>query len=193
MGTGVKNNEKISIAGDININLSKLKADSDVSDFFDLITNSFLLPLISLPTRITSSTESLIDNIFTNVINTEAITGNIQVCISDNLPSFIIIPINISHHLPTKHNLSTRNVKNVNYEAFNHAFKPWITTGILISSKLKHSLFKKYLRCKKHHGKSVLHNRYKVLCSRTNVIIEDFKKSYFTNSFLDNKDNLKKV
>ena len=51
-----------------------------------------LLPLILQPTRITSHSNTLIDNIFSNVNNPGIISGNLTAIISDHLPQFAINP-----------------------------------------------------------------------------------------------------
>ena len=53
------------------------------------------------------------------MINPDAISGNLNVGISDHLPSFVIFPKKTSLHLPKKHNLYKRSTKNLNREALN--------------------------------------------------------------------------
>ena len=91
---------------------------NSTSDFFDLLTSNFLLPVISLPTKINSTNNTLIDNIFTNRIDPGLISGNITVGISDHLPSFVIIPESNQNHLPKKHNIYKRDVKNFDRNNF---------------------------------------------------------------------------
>ena len=52
------------------------------------LTHLFLLQ----PTRITSYSNTLIDNIFSSVIDPSIISGNVTATISDHLPLFSIIP-----------------------------------------------------------------------------------------------------
>ena len=62
-------NRKCYLLGDFNINLLRAN-DSDISgEFLDIIYSSFFKPLISKPTRITTKTATLIENIFTNVFD----------------------------------------------------------------------------------------------------------------------------
>ena len=82
------------------------------------MTTNFLLPTITVPTRINSCNNTLIDNIFSSEINPDLKSGNITVGISDHLPSFMIIPKNNQHHLPKKHNLYKRNMKQFDKENF---------------------------------------------------------------------------
>ena len=51
-----------------------------------------ILPLILQPTRITSHSNTLIDNIFSNVTDPDVISCNFTATISDHLPQFPIIP-----------------------------------------------------------------------------------------------------
>ena len=59
------------------------------NEFFDaLASNSFILCILQ-PTRVTSHSKTLTDNIFPNIISQEVITGNITATISDHLPQFL--------------------------------------------------------------------------------------------------------
>ena len=61
-------------------------------EFLDSLTSSSFIALILQPTRITSHSNALIDNIFSKVIDPDIISGNLTATISDNLPQFSIIP-----------------------------------------------------------------------------------------------------
>ena len=54
------------IMGDFNINILNSHSHQPTNEFINLMTSNSLYPLISKPTRMTSSTATLIDNIFTN-------------------------------------------------------------------------------------------------------------------------------
>ena len=72
--------------------------DSNYSNFFDIITSNLLVPHIIHPTRITPTSRTLIDNIFSNATNyDEGISGNITVSLSDHLAQFLIIPQESDH------------------------------------------------------------------------------------------------
>ena len=76
--------------GDLNINLLKIKkydCCNFANHFFNQLSSSGYMPLITKPTRITKSTATLIDNIFTNNLSrTEHSSGIIINDISDHLP-----------------------------------------------------------------------------------------------------------
>ncbi len=76
------------------------------------------MPSIHIPTKINRVTNTLIDNIFTNQINPDIISGNLSASISDHLPSFVIIPKHNQQHLPKKHNIYKRDTKNFDRENF---------------------------------------------------------------------------
>ena len=47
---------------------------------------------ITIPTRITSRSSTLIDNIFTNIVHESLVSGNLTFSISDHLAQFLIYP-----------------------------------------------------------------------------------------------------
>ena len=114
----IENDKHIYLSGDFNFDLLKASTDSSTSDFFDTLTSNFLLPMITLPTKINTVNETLIDNIFTNQFVPDTISGNITIGISDHLPSFVIIPNPNQHHLPKKNNIYRRNYRNFDQENF---------------------------------------------------------------------------
>ena len=61
------------------------------------MTSIGFLPLILQPTRITKSTMSIIDNIYTNTFTKESYSGNILIEIADHLTQFVIVDNDISN------------------------------------------------------------------------------------------------
>ena len=114
----LEKNKNIHIAGDFNFDLLNVSSHNPTSDFFDLLTSNFLLPMISLPTKINPTNNTLIDNVFTNQFDPDLISGNLTIGISDHLPSFLIIPKPNQRHLPKKHNIYKRNFKSFDRENF---------------------------------------------------------------------------
>ena len=112
-------NKKVFIAGDFNFNLLNASTHNDTFDFFDTMMSNFLLPVITLPTKINSGKNSLIDNIFTNHLHPDTISGNLELDLSDgHLPSFMIMPRKNQNHLPKKQNIYTRSQKNFDDKVF---------------------------------------------------------------------------
>ena len=81
-------NKKVYLAGDFNFDLLKVNSHDETSVFFNKLMSNFLLPVISIPTKINTVNDTLIDNIFTNEFNPDLISGNFTEDISDHLPSF---------------------------------------------------------------------------------------------------------
>ena len=87
-----ESNKEILLLDDFNIDLIKTNSINNASEFLDIIYSSYLIPYITSPTGLTSRSHSLIDNIISNVITEDAISGNIINTISDHLGQFLILP-----------------------------------------------------------------------------------------------------
>ena len=88
------------------------------SNFLNIMTLNFLLPTISLATKVNKKDDTLIDNIFTNKFNPDIISGNLTVEISNHLSSFAIFPKDKQNHLPKKHNYYKRDMRNFKQDEF---------------------------------------------------------------------------
>ena len=55
-----------------------------------MISNSFL-PYLEKPTRVTDYSEKIIDNIFSNITDSETVSGNITCLIDDHFAQFLSI------------------------------------------------------------------------------------------------------
>ena len=87
-----KKQKYIFLLGDFNVNLLNYNEHNQTNEFSDSLASKSFIPLILQPTRITSHSNTLIDNIFSNVIDPDIISGNLTATISDHLPQFAIIP-----------------------------------------------------------------------------------------------------
>ena len=74
------------LLGDFNINLLNYTEHQPTNEFLDSLASNSIIPYILQPTRITSHSKTLTDNVFSNVFSFEAISGNITATISDHLP-----------------------------------------------------------------------------------------------------------
>ena len=77
---------------DFNVNLLNHNEHNQTNKFLDFLVSNSCIPLVLQPTRITSYSNTLIDNIFLYVIDPDIISGNLTATISDHLPQFVIIP-----------------------------------------------------------------------------------------------------
>ena len=75
--------------GDFNLNCLNYKENYEVKDFYNNIFQHSVIPLINKPTRVTSKTATLIDNIITNSFFEASLKkGIIKTSISDHFPVF---------------------------------------------------------------------------------------------------------
>ena len=84
-------NKPCYLMGDYNINLLNVESHSPTADFNDTMFSYGFIPLITRPTRVTQSSATLIDNIFTNQLvdlHNESMQGILITDISDHYPIF---------------------------------------------------------------------------------------------------------
>ena len=93
------NNKHCWIMGDFNIDLMKNNSHKPTTDFINMMFANALIPLINKPTRITSTTATIIDNIFSNKYSAyeNIMQGNLTTDISDHFAQFHISEINKSY------------------------------------------------------------------------------------------------
>ena len=90
-----KHNTPCVVVGDINIDLLKVDTNASIGNYVNLLIANNFLPTLYLPTRITSSSVTLIDHMyFYNCASDKAVNiscGNLYCDISDHLPNFCIL------------------------------------------------------------------------------------------------------
>ena len=88
----IKTERKLAyLLGDYNVNLLAIDSHKDSQEFIDTMYSFSLFPSITKPTRVTSSSATLIDNIFYNdVSNANVFTGILYTDITDHYPVFYI-------------------------------------------------------------------------------------------------------
>jgi hypothetical protein len=79
------------ITGDFNADLIKTGTNGPTAEFFGTFTSGVDYPLVSLPTRLTDETSTLIDNMFTNNLGAQMEAGLVKVRVSDHLPIFAMV------------------------------------------------------------------------------------------------------
>ena len=103
------------------MNLLQIESNTDIELYFDELTDTNFTPLITSPTRVTSKTKTLIDNIFFNEFCSNIVSGNLSVGISDHMPQFALIPTktsNISNQRISEKRYG-RKYKNINLDNMN--------------------------------------------------------------------------
>ena len=96
-------NKLIYIMGDFNINLLNEDVHVPTNEFIDMMTSYSLYPSITKPTRISTRSATLIDNIFTNSHNKQK-AGILLTDISDHLPTFVTTNLSAYHESTDKSN-----------------------------------------------------------------------------------------
>ena len=87
-----KENKTVFQLGDFNINLLNYDQDTSTNEFLDSLSSHLFLPHILQPTRVGSNSKTLIDNVFSNAIFPNIISGNLTSSICGHLPQFLIAP-----------------------------------------------------------------------------------------------------
>ena len=103
-----KEQKSIFLLGDFNVNLLNYNEHNPTNEFLDSLASNSFIPLILQPTRITSHSNTLIDSIFSNIIDSDIISGNLTANISDHLPQFAITPNMFGNTTSNKSNIYDR-------------------------------------------------------------------------------------
>lgn len=129
LGILTKENKDIFLMGDFNINLLNTN-HTGTNNFLNTLYSFNLYPTIFRPTRVTSRSATLIDNIFTNTLNVNK-SGIIMTDISDHFPIFAIADLSVNLKITEKVNF--RLMKKQNH--------------IIFQTKLKEVNFDDVLNC----------------------------------------------
>lgn len=110
-------NDKHLLIGDFNINLFNPDSDAAIENFYSLMFNNNLLPIINKPTRVTPQSSTLIDHIWTN-ISFPSNSYVFQWQISDHFPIATVFPATA---LKEKVKVTFRDYSHPNIQSFtNH-------------------------------------------------------------------------
>ena len=84
-------NAEVTICGDFNMNLLRLDQYIKYDEFFELFLSQGFFPNITLPTRVTNTTATLIDQIYSKTYDNlqNSYSGILVSKISDHFPIFI--------------------------------------------------------------------------------------------------------
>jgi len=100
LGELCKQDRKVFIAGDFNVDTSDDSARSRLFD--DAMRSIFLMPLITVPTRINNDSQTLLDNIWTNQLAI-SMSGVFVVDVTDHFPIFVVAYHSIESNYIFKH------------------------------------------------------------------------------------------
>ena len=96
-----KTNQTFYLCGDFNVNISPESSNPSANDFLNVILGNSVFPTLTIPTRITENSKTIIDNIITNDSNI-ILPGIIQTDISDH---FVIFSLTMNFNKPLKNNI----------------------------------------------------------------------------------------
>ena len=112
-----KKNKEVYITGDFNIDFLKYEIVPKYKDFYNMMASNGYLPQITMATRLTDTTMSIIDNIYTNTFTEDIFGGNIILQVADHLLQFI--SVNKKHTVNhVKSNYYKRDYKMFNEQDF---------------------------------------------------------------------------
>ena len=152
----------INLAGDYNLNLLKIDNDELLHEFFDLITSHSLLPQITLPTRLSQTSGTLIYTILCKAhISIKPTTAGILVNkLSDHQPCFIILYItfcgcNNPKFIKNKKYVQLESViDNINSDIRSSGLDDKIDTGMTADPNISYSIIHDVIeKTKKTHDK----------------------------------------
>src|SRR5579872_4063737 len=105
--------KEIVVMGDFNINLLNHNSHIPTSSFLNIMLSFGLMPAINRPTRTTSSSNALLDNIFTNFCNSKCKCAILYSDISDHFPVLMQYRLNVhSSKSPTQTSTIKRSLIN---------------------------------------------------------------------------------
>ena len=117
-------NKTVALMSDFNIDLLKYDSNIDSSNFLDKTYSSFPLSYILSPSRLTTRSQTLIDNIFSNNIEEDINSRILTSKISDHYAQFLLFETTNSPPSFTKkirktcHRKIQRSFKSINEEKF---------------------------------------------------------------------------
>ena len=110
-----KEQKSIFLLGYFNVYLLNSHEHNETKEFLGSLASSSFIPLILQPT---SHSNTLIDNIFSNIIDPDIISGDLTATISNNVPQFAIIPNMFGNISGNKSNIYERDWSKFDRENF---------------------------------------------------------------------------
>ena len=120
-----ESSKNIFLLGDFNIDLPKFNSCSSICNFLDELSSSYFIPQLFLPSRITGSIETLIDDIFCNIPqpSEQNISANLTATYSNHLPQTILVAGFYRYKNVHKSNVFIHDWKTFNNATFSADYK----------------------------------------------------------------------
>ena len=87
-----KDKNNIVLLGDFNLNWLNYDIHPPTNECLESLSSHYFLPHILQPSRATTNSKTLIDNIFSNMAILNIISSNLKASISDQPPQFLVVP-----------------------------------------------------------------------------------------------------
>ena len=186
-------NKEIVLLGDLNIDLLKHEKDHYAGNFLGQMYSTSSVPRITSPTRITSHSGTLIDNIFSTDISVDATSGNTVTSISDHLAQFLFLPI-VQFKTNNNKNIYQCNFKNFSQQIFLEDIQNLNWNKILeLEKKDVDNYVDKFIRAKNPAEKSILYNEFKHYRNLVSKLSRISKAKHYHHYFTDHKRNMLKT
>ena len=108
-------NKDYLICGDFNINLLKHETKRSIDNYINTLYSEGCINIIDKPTRITETTATLLDHMYTNLSNNSVNSGILTFDISDHLPTFCTLS---KKPVYTHKKILLRDIKKFNKDCF---------------------------------------------------------------------------
>ena len=113
-----KENKTIFLLSDFNINFLNYDIHPPANEFLDSLSSHYFLSHILQPSRVTTNSKTLIDNIFSNMAVPSITSGSLTASISYHLPQFLVAPNVFFNASYPRSNNYERNRSRFNQENF---------------------------------------------------------------------------
>ncbi|XP_077974519.1 uncharacterized protein LOC144430455 [Styela clava] len=123
-------NKQFILLGDFNINLLKHSLNKSISEYMDMISSYCTVQIITKPTRVSSSSCTLIDHVYTNIIHKKIHAYVISCSITDHFPvlcSISDISLNSRNEPRYKRDMKQFRIDNFREDA-DSIFTSWSST-----------------------------------------------------------------
>jgi hypothetical protein len=111
-------NKEVLLLGDFNLDLLKVDSNQNVSNLLDMLMNFHMIPMITLPTRISSTSATLIDHVYHSFNSRKNFAGTLLNEITDHFINIVLLEkTKAQKHLPeflTFRSFNESNIKNYN-------------------------------------------------------------------------------
>ena len=128
--------EGITLLGDFNIDLLQYLNHSDTNEYLDILLSNECLPLITLPTRVTHRSASVIDHISTTIKDNNYDAGIILTDLSDHFATFYICDsVKVERNAPSS--FKVRKINKDTTQAFKTLLNDYSWQNVLMSTDPK--------------------------------------------------------